>query len=1011
LWEICKYIESGRQKERGGRKGKRRYMQSQREKVEALSAYRVMEAREISELNAEGYILQHKKTGARLFLMSTDDENKVFCIGFRTPPRDSTGVPHILEHSVLCGSDKFPVKDPFVELVKGSLNTFLNAMTYPDKTVYPIASCNERDFQNLMDVYMDAVLNPRIGKEKKIFMQEGWHYELEDPDGEITYNGVVYNEMKGEFSSPESLLDRYSKAAMFPDTCYFFESGGDPENITDLTYEDYLAFYKKYYHPSNSYIYLYGDMDMAEKLTWLDEEYLCKYEKEEVDSVIPLQKAFKEPVEKEYFYPVSENDDTENATYLSIHTSAGNELSPKEYVAFQVLEYMLLDVPGAVLKKALLDAGIGDDIMGGYNNGILQPYFSVIAKNARRDQKGEFLAVVKGTLRKLALTGLDKKSVLAGINYYEFQYREADFGAAPKGLMYGLQCLDSWLYGGDPMMHLEYEETFKALKEGAENGYFEGLISRYLLDNPYEAVVTLSPKKNLTAEMEAETRKKLKAYKESLSKEEIDALVRQTRELKEYQDTPSPKEDLEKIPMLSREDIGKEPAKLIFEETKVDGITVVRHEMFTSGIGYLRLLFNTNRVPMEDLPYVGLLKAILGYVDTENFSYGDLSSEIFLNSGGISFSVTSYPDLKNGGFTGVFSASARVLYEKLDFGFDIFAEIFCRSILDDEKRLKEILNEAKSKCQMRLMGSGHTAAVARATSYFSDTSCFNDMTGGIGFYARLEKWVKDYDTEKRNIIEGLKRVVRNMLTVENMTVSYTADEEGFSYLPAAMKKLTSVLPAGDGKIYEFKAPKENRNEGFTSSSKVNYVARCGTFAQSGYSYTGVLRILKVMLSYDYLWINIRVKGGAYGCMSGIGRSGEGYFVSYRDPNVKESNEIYEGIPEYLENFDADERDMTKYVIGTISDIDTPLTPSMKGARGLSGWYSGVTDEMLKKERMQILSVTVEDIRALAGIVREILKTGAVCVVGNEDKIKADGSMFKEIKPLYNGTAARGEENE
>ena len=986
-------------------------MLNQTEKLSKLAAYELVEEREIRELNSIGYILEHRKTGAKVFLMSTDDENKVFFVGFRTPPEDSTGVPHIIEHTVLCGSEKFPVKDPFVELVKGSLNTFLNAMTYPDKTVYPVASCNDADFQNLMDVYMDAVLNPNIDKEKKIFMQEGWHYELDAPDGELTYNGVVYTEMKGAFSAPESVLDRVTKGVMFPDTCYGYESGGDPEEIVNLTYENYLAFYKKYYHPSNSYIYLYGDMDMAEKLEWLDKEYLCKYETEEIDSVIQVQKAFEEPIEKEIFYSISESEEMENATYLSVNTSAGNELSPKEYVAFQVLEYVLLDAPGAPLKQALLDAGIGDDIMGGYESGILQPYFSVIAKNANKEQKGEFLAVVKGTLRKLALDGLDERSVRAGINYFEFHYREADFGSAPKGLMYGLQCLDSWLYGGDPMMHLEYEDTFAALKAGVEERYFEGLIEKYLLDNPHEAVVIASPKRNLTAEMDAETAKKLQEYKESLSAEEIDAIIRQTEELKLYQDTPSSKEDLEKIPMLSREDIGREPAKLIFEEKKVDGITVVHHDLFTAGIGYLKVLFDINRVPMEDLPYVGLLKSVLGYVDTKHHTYGDLSNEIFLNSGGVGFSVTSYPKMEDNGFTGVFAASVRVLYEKLDFGFEILSEIFTESVLDDEKRLREILNEVKSKGQMKLMGSGHSVAVARATSYFSDTSYFNDMTGGLAYYYYVENWVKDFDNKKAEIIAGLKRVIEKLFTVENMVVSYTADEEGFASLPEAMKKLTAALLQGDGTVYPFHAPKGNLNEGFTSSSKVNYVARCGTFAGSGYEYTGALRILKVMLSYDYLWLNLRVKGGAYGCMSGIGRSGEGYFVSYRDPNVKESDDIYMGIPEYLENFDADERDMTKYVIGTISDIDTPLSPSLKGSRGLSGWYSGVTDEMLKKEREEILNVTKEDIRALAGIVKEALKTGAVCVIGNEEKIKADSEMFGVIRPLFGGAAANGGENE
>jgi len=976
-------------------------MLNQRINLEALEAYRFIEEREIPELNSIGYILEHGKTGAKVFLLSADDENKVFFAGFRTPPADDTGVPHIIEHSVLCGSEKFPVKDPFVELVKGSLNTFLNAMTYPDKTVYPIASCNDADFQNLMDVYLDAVLNPNIDKEKKIFMQEGWHYELTEPDGELTYNGVVYNEMKGAFSSPESVLDRQIQATMFPDTCYGCESGGDPEAIVDLTYEDYLAFYKKYYHPSNSYIYLYGDMDFAEKLEWMDKEYLSKYEHLDVDSEIPVQKSFAAPVEKEIFYPVSEEDSLEDATYLSINTVAGNELSPKEYMAFQVLEYVLLDAPGAPLKQALLDAGIGDDIMGGYESGILQPYFSVVAKNANKEQKAEFLAIVKGTLKKLAVCGLDERSVRAGINYYEFHYREADFGSAPKGLMYGLQCLDSWLYGGDPMMHLEFEETFAALKAGVNERYFEGLIEKYLLDNPHEAVVIASPKKNLTAEMEAETAKKLQEYKESLSAEEIEAIIRETNELKEYQDTPSSKEDMEKIPMLSREDIGREPAKLIFEEKHVDGVTVIHHEMFTSGIGYLRVLFDTNRVPMEDLPYVGLLKSVLGYVDTENYSYADLSSEIFLNSGGVSFAMTSYPFVDKEGFAGVFGASVRVLYEKLDFGFEILSEIFTKSKLDDEKRLREILNEVKSKGQMKLMGAGHTASVARATSYFSDTSYYNDLTGGIAFFHCVENWVRDFDEKKAEIIAGLKRVIKSMLTVENMTVSYTADADGFAYLPAALKKLTAALLQGDGTIYKFEAPKGNRNEGFTSSSQVNYVARCGTFAGSEYSYTGALRILKVMLSYDYLWLNLRVKGGAYGCMSGIGRTGEGYFVSYRDPNVKESNAIYDGIPEYLENFDADERDMTKYVIGTISDLDTPLTPSLKGTRGLSGWYSGVTDEMLKTEREEILNASKEDIRGLAGIVRKILETGAICTIGNEEKIKADSEMFGEIKSLYN----------
>ncbi len=970
------------------------------ENLKGLEAYEVETLKGIEELNSAGAVLRHRKTGAKIFLLSNDDNNKVFCIGFRTPPKDSTGLPHILEHSVLCGSDKFPVKDPFVELVKGSLNTFLNAMTYPDKTVYPVASCNEKDFQNLMDVYMDAVLHPNIYKEEKIFRQEGWHYELENEDAPLTINGVVYNEMKGVYSSPESVLDRYIQKLLYPDNCYTQESGGDPEVIPELTYEQFLDFHRTYYHPSNSYIYLYGDMDMAEKLTWLDEAYLCHYEARPVDSAIPMQPPFEEPVEEEIFYSITEEEPEDHATYLSVNTVVGTDLDPRLYLGFQILEYALVNVPGAPLKKALMDAGIGEDILGGYENGILQPYFSVVAKGAEKEQKGEFLTVVKGTLRKLADQGLDKKSLRSGINYFEFRSREADYGTAPKGLMYGLQSLDSWLYDGDPMMHLAYGETFEFLKKAVDEGYFESLIRDYLLDNPSEAVITVSPKKGLTAEKEAALAKKLADYKESLSDGEIRRLVEETKALKAYQDEPSPREELEKIPLLKRSDIAPEAEKLIWEETETDGIKVIRHEMFTSGIGYLRLLFGTDRIPTEDLPYVGLLKSVLGYVDTEHYTYSDLASEIYLNSGGINFSVTSYPNLEQPeNFTGVFAADVKVLYEKLDFGFGILKEILTGSLLDDEKRLGEILGETRSRARMKLENAGHSAAVSRATSYFSPTAAFNELTGGIGYYHFLERTAKEFPEKKGEIIAKLKEVCGKLFTRDNLLVSYTAGADGFAALEGEVKALAASLPAG-GERYPFTWTKGCRNEGFKSASQVNYVARCGNFRDQGYAYTGALRILKVMLSYDYLWLNIRVKGGAYGCMSGFGRSGEGYLVSYRDPNLRETNQVYEGVVDYLRRFEADERDMTKFVIGTISDLDTPLTPSIRGSRGLSAYLSGVTQEMLQKERDQVLSATVEDIRALADIVKAVLDTGAFCVVGNEDKIEGAKDLFGETKNLY-----------
>lgn len=982
------------------------------EGVRKLAAYRVTGEVFVKEMDSRAVVLEHVKSGAKVFLLSNEDDNKVFSIGFRTPPEDSTGLPHILEHSVLCGSEKFPAKDPFVELVKGSLNTFLNAMTYPDKTVYPVASCNDKDFQNLMDVYLDGVLHPAIYREPKIFLQEGWHYELESLEDELTINGVVYNEMKGAFSSPESVLNRYTTAVLFPDSCYSNESGGDPAEIPNLTYDQFIDFHKKYYHPSNSYIYLYGNMDMEEKLSWMDEAYLSKYDRKDqkAESFIKLQEAFQEPVNREITYSVTEEEGLSDRTYLSVNTVVGTVLDPILYVAFRILEYTLIHAPGAPLKQALIDANIGQDILGGSESGILQPYFSVVAKNANREQRGEFLAVVKGTLRKLADQGIDRKSLLAGLNYYEFQYREGDYGSAPKGLMYGLWCMDSWLYGGDPTLHLRYLPTFEFLKKAVEEGYFEKLIQTYLLDNPHEAVITVSPRMNQTAEEDRKLAERLKAYKDSLSLKEQEALVAQTKGLKEYQETASLPEDLEKIPMLQREDISREAARFSYELKMEDGVRVVHSNLFTSGIGYLSVIFHTDRVPSEDLPYVGLLKAVLGYVDTEHYSYSDLTSEIHLNSGGVNFGVKAYPNVEHPEeFTGGFEANAKVLYGNLGFAFSIIGEILTRSKLENEKRLGEILDENRSRSRMKLENSSHGAAVGRASSYYSPVSAFHDCLGGIGYYQFLEEVSLRYarDPEyRKELIEKLKRTAEKLFTEDNLLIAYTADEEGYRSLPVELKSFKNSLFKGDGIQYAYVFEKNNRQEGFKTASQVNYVARCGTFAgkedRDGNTlrYTGALKVLVVILNYEYLWTNLRVKGGAYGCMSSFGQSGSGYLVSYRDPNLAATNAIYQGIPEYLRKFTVDNRDMTKYVIGTISNLDTPLTPSLKGMRNLSAYLSGMTDEMVQKEREEILDVTQEDIRALAEIVQAVLDTDALCVIGNDEQIKADSQMFKEVKSLY-----------
>ncbi len=973
-------------------------------KLQELTAYELLQKHHLKDLQSDGYILKHKKSGAKIVLLSNNDENKVFSIGFRTPPKDSTGLPHILEHSVLCGSKRFPSKDPFVELVKGSLNTFLNAMTYPDKTVYPIASCNDKDFQNLMHVYMDAVFYPNIYEHDEIFRQEGWSYKLDSADSKLAYNGVVYNEMKGAFSSPEGVLDRVVLNSLFPDTSYRNESGGDPEVIPELTYEQFLDFHRTYYHPANSYIYLYGDMDMAEKLEWLDKEYLSQFDAIEIDSEIKKQEAFTERKEVEIAYSISSNESEEDNTYLSYNKVIGTSLDRNLYLAFEILDYALLSAPGAPLKKALVDAGIGRDIMGSYDNGIYQPVFSIVAKNANVEQKEAFISVIENTLKSIVENGMDKKAIEAGINYHEFRYREADFGNFPKGLMYGLQIFDSWLYDDEkPFIHLDAIETFNFLKEQVNTNYFEELIQKYLLDNTHASIVVVKAEKGRTARLEKELDEKLQAYKASLSKEEVDRLVERTAQLIAYQEEPSTEEELKTIPVLEREDISREIAPIYNEEKYFDDTLMIYHNIETNGIGYVDLLFDLSSVPAEMLSYVGILQSVLGIIDTENYEYGELFNEINVHTGGIGTSLEMYPDVtkaKEKEFKATFEMKSKALYDKLPVAFTMMKEILAHSKLDDEKRLKEILDMAKSRLQMRFQSAGHLTSALRAMSYASPLAKFKDITNGIGFYQTVNDICEHFEEKKEELIENLQKLCKMLFRADNMMISYTASEEGLANMDKLIAELKADLYKENVENVPCVLHCEKKNEGFKTSSKVQYVARAGNFIDRGVEYTGALQILKVILSYDYLWQNVRVKGGAYGCMSSFNRLGDGYFVSYRDPNLEKTNEIYEGITDYLRTFDVSDRDMTKYIIGTISNIDQPMNPVAKGDRSLNLYMNHVSKEMIEKEREQILDATQEDIRKLADIVEAVLKANQLCVIGGEEKIEEQKALFDEIKDLF-----------
>lgn len=968
--------------------------------IRDLKTYEILKEEDLTGIQAKGYLLRHKKSRARVLLIEKDDNNKVFSIGFRTPPGDSTGVPHIMEHSVLCGSKNFPAKDPFVELVKGSLNTFLNAMTYPDKTVYPVASCNDKDFQNLMHVYMDAVLYPNIYAHEEIFRQEGWSYKLDSAKDKLQYNGVVYNEMKGAFSSPEGVLDRVILNTLFPDTSYANESGGDPEAIPNLTYEQFLDFHRQYYHPSNSYIYLYGDMDMEEKLAWLDREYLSAFDARTVDSEIRYQEPFGEMLEKTFAYSIASEESEVDNTYLSYNKVIGTSLDKELYLAFQILDYALLSAPGAPLKKALTDAGIGKDIMGSYDNGIYQPIFSVISKNANEEQKQEFVELIESVLSDIVKNGIDRKALEAGLNYHEFRYREADFGNYPKGLMYGLQMMDSWLYDEEkPFIHVEALDTFEFLKKQVGTGYYEELIQKYILDNTHGAVVIVNPEKGRTARMDAELDAKLQAYKASLTADEVEELVKKTAALEEYQSEPEKEEDLERIPVLRREDISREIEPIVNEELRLADVPVIFHEIETNGIGYVSVLFDISGVREELLPYVGILQSALGIIDTENYGYGELFNEINMHTGGIGTSLELYTDVTNireKAFKATFEIKGKSLYGKLAVVFAMMSEILTASRLSDTKRLKEILAMLKSRLLMRFQSSGHTTAALRAMSYASPSAKLKDMTNGIEFYQTVSRIEENFDEEKEHLTEVLEGLAKQLFCPDNMMISYTASREGLEGIEGFIGEMKNRLYQGKTEEEACVIHCEKKNEGFKTASKVQYVARTGNFIDYGASYTGALQILKVILSYDYLWQNIRVKGGAYGCMSNFNRIGEGYFVSYRDPNLSRTVEVYEGVVDYLENFTVSERDMTKYIIGTMSNIDQPMTPAIKGERSMNLYMNKVSAEMIKEERNQILDAGQEDIRALSQVAKAVLEADQFCVIGSEEKIEENKEMFQTV---------------
>lgn len=969
--------------------------------IHDLAEYEILDEHRVEDVQSDGFILRHKKSGARIAILSNNDDNKVFYIGFRTPPEDETGVPHIIEHTTLCGSKKFPVKDPFIELAKGSLNTFLNAMTYPDKTVYPVASCNDQDFKNLMDVYLDAVFNPNITKYEEIFKQEGWHYELTGRDDELKINGVVYNEMKGAYSSPDEVLSSQIYRSLFPDNTYSKDSGGNPEYIPKLTYEAYLDFYHKYYHPSNSYIYLYGDMDVVERLEWLDKEYLSLYDYKKVNSEINKQPAFDEIKNVEAQYSITMDDTQENKTYLSYNRVVGDTLDEMLYQAFDVLDYALVSSPGAPVKQALIDAGIGDDVYGSYDAGILQPVFSFVAKNANASQADEFESIIENTLKEVVKTGINKEALLAGINSSEFKFREADFGQFPKGLLFGLNCLDSWLFDDmKPFIHLECLGTFAKLRKAVDTDYFEKLIQEYLLDNTHGSSVTVKPKRGLGNEREEALAKELSDYKASLSDEEIKKLIEDTEHLKKYQEEPSSDEDLRKLPMLTRADMKKNAMPFSNIEDELLDVKVVRHDIESNGIDYISFLFDAGDFAQSELGYLGFFTNALGLVSTEKYSYTDLANATNIYTGGISTGTASHPDIKDrNNFVFKFEVKLKVLEKNLDKALELMEQMLLSSDFTDTKRLGELVAQIKARLQANLSSSGHLVAAMRSMSSFSRYALYQDELKGVAFYRSICRIEKELSESPKSVSDKLAAIAKKLFARNRMLISFTGNNEAYGNAKPSLEKVIAGFDKMSAVGNQAEVRFNTAKEAFIDASQIQYVAKTGDFICEGYEYTGALRLLRIILSYDYLWINVRVKGGAYGCMNTFLRSGESYFVSYRDPNLSDTLDVYDRIPEYIKSFSPDERDMTKYIIGTFSALDTPMNPEAKGSRSLSAYLEGITYEQIQKERNEILNAQPEDIRRLADLVEAVLKKDSICVIGNENMIKESAGLFENVEKL------------
>lgn len=959
------------------------------------SGFRLNRIERIEEINGTAYEMKHEKSGARLIYIDSPDSNKVFNIVFRTTPQDSTGVAHIMEHSVLCGSRKFPLKEPFVELVKGSLNTFLNAMTYPDKTMYPVASKNDKDFHNLMDVYLDAVFYPRAANDPEILMQEGWHYELENVDDELTYKGVVFNEMKGVYSSPDSILERELMHELFPDTTYGVDSGGNPEVIPELTYEGFQEFYRTHYHPSNSYIFLYGTMDIEEQLRFINDEYLSHFDVIEVDTEVTLQAPFNEGKIVTYPYSIGSDESIDNRT---LHALAYvlPAVIPEQSLAFEVLTHALLTSPAAPLKQVLVKAGIGSDVSGYYLDSIRQPMWAVHASGSNMDKQMELQSIVEATLTKLCEEGIDKELLEASLNSIEFALRENDFGGRPIGLAYVIRMMDNWLYGNDPLELLHYEEGLKNIRKGLHGTYFEDLIRHSILENNHKALVSMYPECGLQEKKDRDVKEQLANIKASMSQDELEAIVEQTKRLKIRQETPDSEEALASIPLLELSDLNPYIEEVERRESTIGTTKVHFVPTFTKGINYVAYYFHLDGLTEEELFYADILSDIIGRIDTTR-PYADVAKDINLNLGGLSSDITAIAkDGKRDEFTPLMIVRSKALHAKLPDLCRIVNDVIHYADYSDVNRLTELVQENKAIWDNEAFRRGNTIVSQRVMAQVSKVGKFRDA-GNLGYYQKISELATN-PAALPLLPDKLSDVARKIFRANNVEIMFVGEDGELAVFTELMAPLLSEWSTESLPRNVLQLTNTFGNDGIATAGKVQYVAQGGNFIDHGFKHVGPMSVLETILRYEYLWIRIRVQGGAYGAFANFFDDGNMIFCSYRDPNLVKTYNVYKELPEYLRSFTLSDREMRKYIIGTMSGLDLPMTPALRGPRAMGIYFSGANIADKVEFRKQVIACKPEDIVALADVVESVLKDNHICSMGNETKIK-ESNLFDNIVSL------------